>query len=162
MKKSEVKKLLKGAKFVIRLQEQQYGILSAWLNIEYKRGDYSETLIRIDAQANNIEPTTSIKAEPNCFKSFPGYTGFYAVQSDAKISLKYSYCVRDNPETAQSVFALISEVIADKNFEYVTPHCDLTQVIRALQVLGCEWSDTIMNGKPYREWIINQNRKAIA
>lgn len=79
--------------------------------------------------------------------------GFYGASIETEVGFKKTGSDYKNSKRAEMFFDLIKKVIEDKNLYYVYPECEFSQIIAALEVLGCPMSGyTMCDGKDFREW----------
>lgn len=164
MKQSEIKKILKKSTCSVSVTESQQGIFSARLLIERQGVEFSsdKNFLIIDAQANDLKDvpknldgssvTGGNESPKNVFRHLSGVGRFYGVHIDTRVDLDLGMG-RDNtdPKRAQVVFDLVSKVVEDKNLYHVT-NCVLTQVVTALESLGCKLTDVEIDRKSVVEW----------
>lgn len=165
MKTSNLKKELKNATVTVKLSTFQYSGdcagLSAHILVDLKNSSITNRIPPLSAQATDFSVVNEFNRTEakNSFRSFPKYTGFYSVKCGVEMSLFRTYS--DSVEITQSLFSLVRSEIEKKNLQYVSPECELSQFIAALESLGCKLQEVTVNGNPFYDWI-NARKEAIA
>lgn len=152
MKIPDIRKTLKNSLAKVRIN-RQYGVFSAVLSIVDPTRDWDRHLVHLEAQANDLR-VPDVRPEENVksFRSFPDVGAFYAVKIRTISRLDGYESGSEDPALAANFFKLIRGVIENKNLRYVYPSCELAQVIAALEELGCELDEVIVEGKEFATW----------
>jgi hypothetical protein len=159
--KSAVKKHLKKCQVKVSVGRTGYGFFKASLRIEDPTVAFDKTFLHVEAQANDLSygDNRAKDSEPeSSFRHLLDISGFYAVQIDCKERLDLYGSDYENPERARVFFQVIREIISDKNLGYVYPKCVLSQVLAALESLGC-YIEFSVNGQDVAHW--NRDRRAL-
>lgn len=157
MKPSHLKKELKNAIVTVKLSSFSYpgdcSGLSAHILIDLRNASITNRIPPLSAQSTDFSQSEdSLKRTEarNCFRSFPKHSGFYAVKCNVEMSLFRAYS--DSSEIVDSLFSLVRSEIEKKNLHHVSPDCELTQFLSALESLGCKTQEVTVNGKYFGDW----------
>lgn len=137
--------ILKNARCKFNAQTHSDGIMSANLTICW----YENSLDRyftIRAQAHKSD---SPSVQGDRFRSFPGFTGFYAVGKDIRLGI---FGVDNEGQTAEALFKLLRKRIQLRNYDRLAGDCALTPIVRALADFGCDLNEVMVNDKSFGEW----------
>lgn len=156
MKQAQLRKELKNASVTVKLTTFSYSGdcagLSAHVVIDFRNAALIHGILSLHAQATDFsrDETSTRKEASNCFRSFPGHSGFYAL----KCPVEMSYCTDWNDKTPMvaSLFSLVRAERDRRNLHHVSPDCELTQFLAALECLGCSLLDVTVNGGSFYDW----------
>lgn len=154
MKKSELKKLLKTCTYTVNIFAPTHEVYTAKLIINNPHNTYLRTVLLVNAQANDSKGPNARESDKNvkAFLKMPGIGSFYGVRVNAEVNYDLMGTEYLDPSRAQAFFDLVRECIDKHNIQYVYPECVLSQILKALEYMGCTREEVNVCGVPYSDW----------
>lgn len=140
MEKKEVIKALKAKSAAIDVSAftDRNGYLIARVAVKLvNEGTGLVSTISLSCQANEIalNPDSTRGEAKNPWRSFTGYTGFYALSANYSLRCFDSW-ESESKETIEALFSIVRSIVEAKNLGYVSPDCELSLFCRAMETLG--------------------------
>lgn len=172
MKVSDVRKRLKESRYKVDLFVPWHGdgsIIQAHVHITeaYPKepGGHRETFLTVEMQANDVWSPRRLgmsgldKEYHRGVKNLPGLGYFYgsSIETEQRV-LGFGGMDYKNPARAAAFAKLIQETVKKHNLHYKHPDCELSQLVAALETLGCtedqwKWCKSQGGVTELRDWI---------